>query len=75
MPKIFRRWPVRHSAVLAWVAVGLLPFLLAGTCFDTTAPDIVTPAEDSTGTDSTSALHDGASILPENDGLDLRFTI
>ena len=56
--------------LLAWMLAATLPFLLANTCFKTsTAPNVITPGEDSTGEDrdTIATFQVGASVLPEND--------
>lgn len=56
MPTTPRRWRERRT-LWFWCAVAMLPFVLAGTCFDTsTAPDVITPGDTVADTTSTSTL-------------------
>jgi len=67
MPTTIRMRPGRHK-FLVWGAITLLPFLLAGTCFDTsTAPDVIAPGTDS-GSSDTAAT---AIAAPQGDDVSL----
>ena len=58
MPRRVRKW--RERMVMAWVVAGMVPFLLANACFDTsTAPDVVPPGKDSADTDTVTTFHGG----------------